>query len=288
VTVTGPLDALAIAGDLRITRAEVRLVDATPPRIVELQPLSWVGEPLPEAGAGTPGGAALDIRVSAPERIYVRGRGLDSEWRLDLTVGGTTDEPRLRGSIERIRGRFDLIGKAFDLREGAIRFDGGPGIDPTISIVLERAQADLTGRIIVSGSAMRPEIAFSSTPALPEDEVLPRLLFGTSRQALTAAQALQLALGLRTLMSGESGPLDVARQTLGIDVLQVDPSLEGDISVTVGKTVAPGVFVGARQELSGDGNTTATVEVEIFPNVKITGEAGPERQRIGIGWERDF
>lgn len=288
ITVKGPADRLLVAGTIGIDRAEVRLVDATPPAILELEGLRFLGEPPPPGSAGSGGRIRLDLRITAPGGIFVRGRGLDSEWRASLAVGGTAARPRLRGTIERLRGRFDLIGKAFDLVEGRLTFAGGTTINPELNVVLERRANEITGRITVTGPARDPEIGFSSVPALPGDEVLPRLLFGTAKQALTPAQALQLAVGLRTLASGSAGPLDTARGLLGIDVLQVDPGEDGSATVTVGKTVAPGVFVGAKRDLTDAAGGAVTVEIEVFPNLRVQGEAGVTSSRIGIEWSRDF
>ena len=95
---------------------------------------------------------------------------------------------------------------------------------------------------------------------------MPRLLFGKSRQALTGSQAIQLSLGLATLMDGGAGTLDQVRSTVGLDSLRVEQDEEGNASVTVGKEVAEGVFVGTEQSL-GEGGTKVTVEVDIFENV---------------------
>ncbi|MDQ3582907.1 MAG: translocation/assembly module TamB domain-containing protein, partial [Pseudomonadota bacterium] len=35
----------------------------------------------------------LDIKVDMPEKLYVRGRGLDSEWHGNIEVTGTADDP---------------------------------------------------------------------------------------------------------------------------------------------------------------------------------------------------
>lgn len=288
IAAKGPLTALTVAGRIAIDRAEVRLVDAAPPAILSLGPVRVKGERRPGGETERPGRIRLDIAVAAPGAIFARGRGLDSEWRADLRIAGTARQPRLRGTIERLRGRFDLLGKPFTLVKGEVRFVGGAEIDPDLDIVFERSANGITGRIAISGSMRAPEIAFSSTPALPPDEVLPRLLFGTSRQALSGAQAVQLAVGLRQLATGSPGPLDVARDALGFDVLQVDPGEDGRVDITVGRTVAPGVFVGAKRDLTGDGGTKATVEIEVFGGLKVQGEVGPESSAVGLEWQKDF
>ncbi|GIX15325.1 MAG: translocation/assembly module TamB [Paracoccaceae bacterium] len=263
LTLAGPVAAPALSGRIAIDRAEIRLVDATPPAIVDLGPVRMPGEAPPEGATQRPGRVALDLRIEAPGLIFVRGRGLDSEWRAELTVRGTSREPRIAGAIEKLRGSFDLLGRSFDLEEGRISFAGGRSLDPRIDLVLVRRDHGITGRITATGRIASPEIGFSSIPALPEAEVLPRLLFGTSRQSLSAGQAIQLAAGINRLMSGERGVMDTVRDTLGVDVLQVDPG-QDRTSITVGKSLAPGLFVGARRDLTGDGDSAVTVEIDLF------------------------
>src|SRR5699024_10358490 len=202
ITQAPPDGRMLVAGTIKIPEAEIRLLLDNPPGIVTLGEVRIKGQPLVFSDYEPALPIGLDIDVVAPGRIFVRGRGLDSEWKMDLHVGGTASVPRINGEIAAVRGSLDLLGREFELERGRVLFNGGPVIDPRIDISLVRETDTITGRIIVSGNAFDPELSFSSTPALPEDEVLPRLLFGTSSQALTPAQGVQLALGLATLMNG--------------------------------------------------------------------------------------
>ena len=191
-------------------------------------------------------------------------------------------------AIDKVRGQLDLIGKAFDLERGRVFFDGGQTIDPIIDVMLTRETRNLTGRIVVDGSASDPQLSFRSTPSLPEDEVLPRTLFGKSSQALTGSQAISLALGIATLMDGSGGTLDQVRGAAGLDSLRVDQDEDGNTSVAAGKEVADGVWVGTKQPL-GEGGTSVVVEVEIIEDILIDTEieAGGDAS-IGLEWKKDF
>src|SRR5207253_5653302 len=79
--------------------------------------------------------ATLDIAVDLPGNIFVRGHGLESEWRGRLTITGTSAAPVISGSLEQIRGSVDLLGKTFTLTRGAITFDGSAKLDPVLDIV---------------------------------------------------------------------------------------------------------------------------------------------------------
>ncbi len=230
----------------------------------------------------------VNLVIAAERDIFVRGRGFDSEWKMDLTVTGDAAAPVVTGAIEKVRGRFDLLGRSFDLTRGRLTFDGGREIDPRIDVSLELEANGIRGGIVVQGRASAPELRFASTPALPEEEVLPRLLFGQSSQSLSGPQAIQLAVGVATLLSGDGGPLGFARDATGLNVLRVEGETVEDASVTVGRNIGENIFVGASQGLDGRGSAV-TVEVEVFNGVVVETEVDQEGgTNIGITLRHDF
>ena len=74
----------------------------------------------------------------------------------------------------------------------------------------------------MTGTAKAPKIALSSEPALPQDEILSRLLFGSSMSQISPAQGLQLAQAAASLAgSGDLSVLDKLRQGFGLDRLSL-------------------------------------------------------------------
>ncbi|MEM9146500.1 MAG: translocation/assembly module TamB domain-containing protein [Pseudomonadota bacterium] len=283
----GPLAGPDIAGTVTIDQAEIRLVNATPPSVVTLGDVRIKGAPPPEAEE--PAGAAigLDVQIRAPRDVFVRGRGLDSEWQIGMDVTGTAAAPRITGAIERVRGRLLLIGTEFDLETGEITFTGGRSVDPRLDIKFQAEENGITGGIMVSGTGSEPEVGFYSRPVLPEDEVLPRLLFGKPAQSLTTGQAIRLASGLATLMDGSGGLVDDVRGAVGLDQLSIDP--EGDsATVTVGKNIGDDVFVGAKQSVDGS-ESKVFVEVEVFEDITVDSEIDQAGEAsVGVNWRKDF
>src|SRR3546814_4714740 len=92
---------------------------------------------------------------------------------------------------------------------------GGEWTNPQIDIAATTEQEDINATIAITGSAQDPHIAFTSTPALPQDEVLSRLLFGSSPENLSATEAIQLAAALNSLRGGGGGlnPLGTLRRS---------------------------------------------------------------------------
>jgi translocation and assembly module TamB len=144
VSIVGPLTAPKVSAPLTIDRADISLPDSLPPNVVVLKVVEINGKngkqppaaPVPQPPALP---ATLDIKIDMPGNIFVRGHGLDSEWRGKLTITGTSAAPAINGSLEQIHGSVDLLGKTFTLTRGRITFDGSAKLDPVLDIVAEAA-----------------------------------------------------------------------------------------------------------------------------------------------------
>src|SRR3546814_14794753 len=100
----------------------------------------------------------------------------------------------------------------------------------------------------VPGTDAAPEIATTSNPRRPQDEVLALILFGKTTAQLSAFEAVQLAAAVAQLTGGGGGGvLDFARNALGVDVLRVGDAEDGAPTVQAGKYIAKDVFVGVEQ-----------------------------------------
>ncbi|QIE54695.1 hypothetical protein G5B40_04105 [Pikeienuella piscinae] len=288
LAVAGPLSGPDISGTVNIDKAEVRLVAATPPGVADIGEVRFKGEKIEPEPEPAGDDIALNIDITGPANIFVRGRGLDSEWKVDLEVRGTAADPRITGLVEKRRGVLNFLGRVFELDPGEVRFTGGPGIDPLLDIKLLRENDGVTGGIAISGTAQAPEINFTSTPPLPEEEVLPRVLFGRSKQSLSASEALTLAVGVATLLDGGGGAIGGVRGAVGLDVLRFDQDDEGQSSLTLGSNVTDDLFVGAKQPIGG-GSGSVVVEVEVYEDVHINSEVGPDvGTSLGLKWKKDF
>src|SRR3546814_12690028 len=79
-----------------------------------------------------------------------------------------------------MRGSYEFAGRTFDLEKGEIHFTGNSPINPNLDIEASADVTDLSATIHVTGTGLQPDISFTSTPALPEDDLLSPLLFGIS------------------------------------------------------------------------------------------------------------
>ncbi len=271
-TVTGPLTIRSdgaggiIAGDVQLDKARYRLGRAAAAAIPRL-PVTEINRPADEGTEDAPPVPwRLDLHATARNRVAVTGLGLDSEWRTDLKIKGTVDNPALTGRADLVRGGYEFAGRRFDLDRGAIRFLGEAPPDPVLDIVAQANIQGLNATIRVSGTGLKPEIDFTSVPALPEDELLSRLLFGTSITNLSAPEALQLAAAVTSLRGGGTGlnPINAVRRAAGLDRLRILPA---DVTTGQRTSVAAGKYIGRRTYVEvitdGQGYSATRVEFQI-------------------------
>lgn len=269
--VSGPLRIASdgsggtISGKVRVDRGRFRLGRAAAAAVpkLEVRETNRVGREEDDAAPARPW--KLDIEADGRNQLMVTGLGLDSEWRANLKIGGDTERMDIVGVANLVRGSYEFSGKRFELTRGQIRFPGGYPPDPTLDIVAEADVQGLSATIRVTGTGLRPEINFASIPALPEDEVLSRLLFGTSVANLSAPEALQLAAAAASLRSGGSGagnPLNKLGRAIGVDRIRVVPA---DQTKNQGTAVAAGKYIGRRVyvEVASDAQGYSATQIEV-------------------------
>jgi translocation and assembly module TamB len=308
VSVKGPLTALDVRAPLTIDRADINLPDSLPPEIVVLHVVridAKTGRKVAPAAATAVLPAHLDIGLELPGRVFVRGHGLDSEWRGRLKITGTLSAPRITGSLAVIRGNFSLLGKNFRLSRGRISFDGGAKPDPILDITAEVVTADIVAQITIGGLASAPKITLSSTPPLPQDEILSRVLFNQGKGQLSAAQGLELAQAAAALAGQNFGMLERLRGGLGLDWLGFGsgpqgaaPSIvnpnpnnasqlnSGSSVFSAGKYIARGVSIGVAQGVSPP-TSKVIVEIQVSPHLTIGTSAG-QNGGTGIGLNYNY
>jgi translocation and assembly module TamB len=310
VGIAGAISSPKVTVRLTTEQGELRIPDNLSPSVTRLQVVEINNRAKKVGATKSPKTsrpaipAALDIQIAVPGPMFVRGRGLDSEWRGRINVTGTSDAPRIIGSLEAIRGTFDFLGKSFKLSRGNIALDGGATIDPTLDIVAEIAASDITAQVSVTGPVSAPKIAMSSVPSVPQDEILSRVLFNRAVGQITAAEGIQVAQAAATLAGGGPGVLDRLRGRIGLDRLvfgsapsgmassNLNPAAGGSASsstaISGGKYVAEGVYVGATQGLTPQ-SSKVMVEIEVRPRVTVqsdfsqTGGSG-----IGLNYKYDY
>ena len=204
----------------------------------------------------------------------------------------------LDGEARVVRGDYDFAGKRFEFDDrGVVRLSNDPS-QIRLDLTATRQDPSLTAVIRILGTAAKPQISLTSTPVLPNDEVLSQVLFGASAAQLSPLEAAQLASALTALASG--GGFDVIgglRSFARLDRLALVGGGQTGVSVAGGKYLTDNVYV----ELAGGGRAGPSVQVEYRVTKSLslvsslanqtTTQGGGVNQggaKLSIRWRRDL
>lgn len=229
--------------------------------------------------------SSLDLTIDAPNRIFIRGRGLDAELGGSLRLTGTTADVIPIGQFNLIRGRLDLLGNRFALNEGFASLQGD--FMPFVRLIASTEREGVSARIVLQGRADEPELVFESSPELPQEEIVSLLLFGRGFETLSLFQAAQLASSLATLSGQSEGILEKLRRNVGLDDLDVRTDEEGDTSVRMGRYLTENVYTDL--EVNPQGDSEVSINIDLSPSLTARGRVNNDgRSSVGLFFERDY
>ena len=263
-----------LSGDLEVTGGEINLPDRFPADVAVLN-VRRRGRPVAPEPVVRPLG--LDVTIRTTGALFVRGHDIDAEMQGRIRVGGDTAAPLVSGGFNMTRGSYRVAGQVLDFTSGRIGFDGAglrERLDPTINFVAQTVSGGITAVLTITGYASAPKIVLSSTPQLPQDEVVSHLLFKQSVKQLSPFQLASIAQALISMggVGGGFNPLSMVRRNLGLDRLTVgstDAGTSGEknrTTVEAGRYVSRNVYVGVKQTLSA--GTQTQVQVDITRRLK--------------------
>ena len=294
---SGPLSVVRAAdGKIQLTgRIDIddAVIQANPPGSTGIVRMDVIeinkpGGDIPEEEQNRPRGLQIgvDIAIRSPDGdVRVVGRGLNVEMSVNARVTGTINQPTLTGTARVVRGDYDFAGKRFVFDDrGTVTLSTRPE-NIRLNLTATRDDPALTAIIRVTGTAARPEIALTSTPDLPQDEILSQVLFGRSASQLSAFEAAQLAASVGALAGG--GGFDVIgnlRELAGLDRLSFGGEASS-LTVAGGRYLTDDVYL----EIIGGGENGAAVNVEwqVRRNLTVSSKFGGQGQaNLSIRWRR--
>lgn len=289
--------SIDVAGVARIDSADILIPDKLPDAIYDLDVEEIRGGKVVnlkkhETRIDSAVPINLDVTFDIPGRVFVRGRGLQSEWKGKIRATGPASNPVIAGQLAIANGSFAFAGKKFAIREARITLPPGKNPDPQLFITADTKAGGIVAKVTVEGPASLPKFSVSSDPTLPREEVLSRILFGKTSAHLSPVQAAQLAESAATISgtTGSVGIFDRMRRATGLDVLDVETNGASATGSTLkaGKYVADGVFVSAGQGLT-PGSGKVGVEIEVTPYLSLETEAGSSADSsVGVNLKYDF
>ncbi|WP_181409929.1 translocation/assembly module TamB domain-containing protein [Martelella alba] len=297
LAIKGPvMQSPVLTGHITIPRAAITIPDRLPSSISEINIVhqdasAAILAQAREIAPAEPGGAQTDIGlnivVDAPRAIFIRGRGIDAELGGRVTIAGTAQNPLVSGSFNLVRGRLTVLTRRLDFDSSSSLTFGGSLI-PIINLQATTSVSSTTITIQITGLASDPKIELTSSPSLPQDEILSELIFARDSSSLSPLQIAQLADAVAQLTGGTHHSLfETLRSGLGIDNLDLTTDSEGNTAVSVGKYLNDNTYIEIEQ--SRDTGTKASVNIDIGRNFTVKGSADSRGETTGgIFYEREY
>jgi translocation and assembly module TamB len=309
---SGDLRMPLVVGTIDIDHATVEVDDI----LDEIRAKGYVPMPgdEPAAGAAPAAGgplarASYSMTLAFPDSVVLRGRDLRASsgpiglGAINITVGGAlsvSKDPgaatRIRGALDVVRGQYEFQGRRFAIARGStLSFGGDTVLDPALDVTAERLISGVTARVRVTGTARRPEVALSSTPALDESDILSLIVFNRPTNELLAGQRVSLAATAGTLAArAVATPLaDSVARALDLDLFEIRPSdeVEGGVAVAIEEQIGERLFIGFRHEFGPAEVSQISFEYRLTELLRVVttfsdgaGRSGvvPRAERAGI------
>jgi hypothetical protein len=155
---------------------------ASLPRIdAPANPASSVPEPFRNWG--------LDVRVRTENPFLIRGNIATGRVDVNLRVGGTVGAPAPDGEVKISDFQAALPFTTLRVRSGTVRFSPANGLDPVLEIRGQAEPRPYRVSAFIYGTASNPQLVLTSTPPLPENEIMTLLATGTTTSGLENPQA---------------------------------------------------------------------------------------------------
>lgn len=236
----------------------------------------------------------LDVQIDLDKQSHVRGLGLDSELRGQVNISGTAIKPLAGGELNIARGKFDLLGKQFNLTQGQVQFENN-----MVAIFVKGVYDYPDGEITVqlSGTTDKLTITFSANPAAGQEEIFSQLLFGKSLSNISPFQAIRLAGLVGSLKSGAPGfdPVAEARKLAGLDTLDLvtESTNEGDqYALNLGKYITDRIYIQLQRSTDPLNPWQAQMHIELKDNLDLEIKSGDDTDSgagsVELQWKKNY
>ncbi|APG48187.1 translocation/assembly module TamB domain-containing protein [Phaeobacter porticola] len=237
-------------------------------------------------GSGANGGRGrtlLDVLISAPNRIFARGRGVRAELGGQIQLRGSTANLAPAGQISLIRGTFDILGRRLDLDEGRITMQGD--LRPYLLLRSSSSTSGGSATLEISGLIDSPEIKVTSDPERPSEEALALLLFGDNIQDLSPLALARLAGSVATLSGrGSNRAENKLRDETGAS--NVELGLGAGL-LDIGGYVSENVYTDFNVNTRGE--SELSINLDVSKSLTVTGKVDGEGETgLGLFFKRDY
>lgn len=256
-------DAVKLDGKLTADEGLIDISRGDAPNLSEDVVVVRRGEAAPEMSLEPPPSrlrnVALNIKADLGQNFRLRGRGIDTLLRGDLTITSPGGALAVNGTIRTEGGTYAAYAQKLSIERGIIAFTG-PIENARMDILALRKQAataidsDVKVGVAITGTTQNPRVRLWSEPEMADTDKLSWLVLGRAPDSLGRNEAALLQQAALALLSGEGeGPTGNFLQAIGLDELSLRQEDDGTVRETVvslGKQISRRWYVGYERSLS--------------------------------------
>jgi hypothetical protein len=170
----------------------------------------------------------LNVVLRTDDPFLIRGNLGSGEVDMAIRVGGTIGNPAPDGNIRLRNAMASLPFSRLQIPTGYLRFSPETGLDPALEIRGVSEPRPYRVNIYVHGQLSDPQLILTSSPPLPENEIMTLLATGTTTEGLEDPQAASARAFQLLIEEARRGRLGFARQLR--PVLQVLDRVEFNLA----------------------------------------------------------
>ncbi|HPI39667.1 MAG TPA: translocation/assembly module TamB domain-containing protein, partial [Pseudobdellovibrionaceae bacterium] len=226
----------------------------------------------------------LDIKVIMPRNFIIKNANADGNIFGTLQIKGAPDKPRLLGIITAEKNTKLLFrDRVFNIINGTVEFKDTEDLNPEVFLNAQSRIDEYDVTLSVQGPVKSLQMQMTSSPPLPENEIITLLAFGVTTSKLDqniASQAQTEKLGYEIgQYIYRSNPLlrKKIKDTFGVDVdiiTDFDSTTNTNVNkVTGSKKLTDKISVRASRTLGGPSTTyEAEATYRINSNLSTLGK----------------
>ena len=232
----------------------------------------------PAAPGTVPRNTRVALQIDLGPDLKLRGRGLDTLLRGDLTVSTPGGRLAVVGNVRTEAGSYAAYGQKLAIERGVLSFNGAAN-NPRLDILALRPNLDLRVGVQVSGSVQQPRVRLFSEPEMSDTDKLSWLVLGRAPDGLGRTDTALLQRAALALLAGEGDGLDkTLMANIGLDEFSVRQIETGDVRdtvVTLGKQLSRRWYVGYER---GVNSTTGTWQLiyRVAQRFTVRAQAGED------------
>lgn len=308
VELRGSLDEMLAMGTVTVSPARVQLSDKLVGGADTVQPWQLTVEgvygsgPQKSTTTAEASGAhrkpslsflRANLQLDLPRNVWVRGPGTAIELSGTLTITKELGESFvLSGTVETVRGFASFYSGKFVLERGRVTFTGSPEINPALDVIVTRAVSDYVVSINVSGRAKSPQLTLSSTPDLPQADIVTLLVVGKTSDRLTDSERTGLSSRAQQIVGNVAASEleQLLAKPLGLDTLDIQTGDKlGNGKVSVGRYITQDIFLSYERQHGDEKGNKIGVEYSINRHLKVRGSSSDTGDSaLDILWRIDY